>query len=557
MTAIPRTAILAALLAAMLAAQTPPGSASPSEVPRARVRGRVVDARTKAPLKGAKVVIGGNRDVTAGVEADFEGIFDIPDAPTGDQPIAALKSGYNHYRNRIRLPAGREVKDVRIEMNRSAVITGRVIGADGSPLTGALVRVLEARSIEGLPTYLSSGGLEGFSSGAMSDDRGVFRVWNLAPADYVIAVEPPAEAGPRGTTVYRAASLYYPNAPTMTSAARVRLDWGQIQEGIDLELGPAASTRVDGVVDLKTAGADCQTCQGELHRRESDGWYSLGPLTIGQNGAFSLVGLPPGQYAVAVTARQRRTSSSAFGAAEFTVAEDRVTTAVVEVYGEQPVSGRLVHIDPPAAVAGPEAEPWEMTVHFRPRYGDPFSPMNSGESAANLSGKGVSAEFEHKSIAGRHNLEVYSLPAGGYVREISIGGRPVEGREIDVPAGGLEDLVISIAYDAGKIAGKVDQGEMPPLETGLHPALRFVWLIAEGEHARFIEYLFRPANPDGSFEMDGLPPGRYRAFAPAQEDVGDPLIARKLAPWSKQVEVRSGQTVTVDLKPAPRLAEIE
>jgi hypothetical protein len=445
-------------------------------------------------------------------------------------------------------------------MNRSAVITGRVVDAGGSPLPGALVRVLQASYIEGTPTFLSAGGLEGFSNGATSDDRGVFRAWNLNAGDYVIAVEPAAEPAPRGTTVYRATSLYYPNAPSMTSAARVRLDWGQIQEGIDLELGPAASTRVTGAVALHAAGFSFQACASELHRREGDGWYSIGSMTIGQNGAFSLVGLPAGQYAAAVTALDGRNNSSAFGALEFTVAVDQVTTAVIDVYGEQRVAGRVVHIDAPAAVAGPEAEPWQVSVYFRPRYGDPFSPTNSGQSAANVSGKGASAEFEHTAVAGRHSLSFDSLPAGGYVRDIRIAGRPLQGREIDIPAGGVEDLVISIAYDTGKIAGKVDQGEMPPLEAGLHPPPRIVWLIAEGDHARFVEYLVGPVNPDGSFAIDGLPPGRYRAFAVAQEQgpsVEDPLVARKLAAWSKQVEVRAGQTTTLALKPAPRLAEIE
>jgi hypothetical protein len=88
-----------------------------------------------------------------------------------------------------------------------------------------------------------------------------------------------------------------------------------------------------------------------------------------------------------------------------------------------------------------------------------------------------------------------------------------------------------------------------------------VQLVAESNQARFVESLLGVAKPDGSFEIGGLPPGRYRAFARV-EDVGrdgleDPAIARKLAPWSKQVEVRAGQTTMLDLKPAPPIAEVQ
>lgn len=147
------------------------------------------------------------------------------------------------------------------------------------------------------------------------------------------------------------------------------------------------------------------------------------------------------------------------------------------------------------------------------------------------------------------------------MRSVSVAGRPVEGREIEVPLSGLEDIVISVAYDVGKVSGKVDMGKTPPPEAGLLPRSPIVQLVAESNQARFVERLFGVAKPDGSFEIGGLPPGRYRAFARMgdlrRDGLEDPTVARKLAPWSKHVEVRAGQTTALDLKPAPPSAEVE
>jgi hypothetical protein len=37
----------------------------------------------------------------------------------------------------------------------------------------------------------------------------------------------------------------------------------------------------------------------------------------------------------------------------------------------------------------------------------------------------------------------------------------------------------------------------------------------------------------------------------------NPAILAKLTGWSKQVEVRAGQTTVLDLKPAPPIAQVE
>ncbi len=545
--------IAGVLLAATLGAQAPAENPAPAEAARARVRGLVVDARGGALLKGATVIVGRRRQTTASGEGDVQGRFDIANAPSGEQPVAAFKAGYLDYQGLIRIPAGQEVKDVRIEMNRAAVVTGRVTGAGGEPLVEAQVGLFQRTFERGRLR------LRGLRSNT-TDDRGIFRLWGLPPGEYFVAVDAPGERGPHATAIFTGTRVYYPNAPTADGATPLRLDWGQVQEEINLEPGPPAATRVEGFVSFRQAGGDCSSCDAELLRQEGGLWVETGAAPAVSHNIFSMLGLAVGHYAVRVQSWDRVNGSQSFGSAEFTTAQDRTTQVVVNMHNEQTISGRVMLIDPPESVAGPKAgEPWHAAVELEPEEGDPRAPAIFNRIYSDVSSASAEAAFELKGVPGRYRLHVFRIPEGGYVRGASVAGRPLDGPRLEVPNSGLEDLVISVAYDAGKIAGKVDLGKTLP-DTGLLPPLPVVRLISETVPSAFLGELYSRPKSDATFEIDGLPPGRYRAFAAAQEDawrIEDPAVARKLSAWSKPVEVHSGQTTTVDLQPAPRIAQLE
>ena len=542
-----RTAAVALLCAAALGAQTPPGAPA-AEGSRARVRGRVFDARTRAAVKGAKVVIGIRDEPTTRGETDLEGIFDIPNAPAGETEIRVSKSGYATFSRRILIPAGGELEDIRIEMNRLPVITGTITGPDGAPLAGALVHTMVLHYSDRRWRFESTGG-------SSSDDRGIFRAWRLFPNEYVVAVEAPPEPGRSGETIFRAANMYYPNALSLARAGRIHLDWGQVQEEIDLQLEPAASTRVDGLVHFSEVGSRC--CEAELYRQEDDDWHQISSIRIRRDGAFSLVGLSPGFYALAVAVWSERDDTWGSGGVQFTVADDRDIKLRVDAYRPQRVSGRVVLVDPPASAAGPDAEPWEVSIYLEP-YRDPVSRM-ADQGTADVSAKGLEGAFELMTAAGRYRIGAFARPADRYIRDVTVAGHSAGGGEIYVPVGGVEDVVISVACDAGKVAGEVDQGKETFVTAGLLPPRPAVLLFAEPRQP-FVDTLSTLANRDGSFEIGRVPPGHYRAVAISQSDSARafrPAIHAKLAGWSKQMEVKAGQTTAVDLRLAPSLSEIQ
>jgi len=82
----------------------------------------------------------------------------------------------------IPLADGQQVK-LNLPMLRGGVVTGLVLGVDGQPAGNAQVSAWR---------YIMNGGVKRLAQtgGAMADDRGVYRLFNLQPGDYVVGATP-------------------------------------------------------------------------------------------------------------------------------------------------------------------------------------------------------------------------------------------------------------------------------------------------------------------------------------------------------------------------------
>ncbi len=129
---------------ARVAAENVPSSPAAPVVPRARIRGRVVDAIDGAPLAGAKVTVfrnsagGGFRwSLESGADGVFAGEVEETASPVGiDLYVAASARG--HLRRDFAPwtgPQGEDLGDVKLE--RGVVVRGRVETADGRPVASA------------------------------------------------------------------------------------------------------------------------------------------------------------------------------------------------------------------------------------------------------------------------------------------------------------------------------------------------------------------------------------------------------------------------------------
>ena len=175
----------------------------------ATIKGRVVDAATKAPLADARVRLTGPTQ-RGPVLSDSAGAFEFNGLPAGTYSFVVERNGYlstswpdssrwiRRREDPIRLAATANVENLTLAIERGGVVAGKVMTATGEPVSGAQVSLL------GLwpPTFNRIG---------TTNDLGDYRVPDLPAGRYVLRAQLRAGAGAPGDTPLRAPlPTYYP-----------------------------------------------------------------------------------------------------------------------------------------------------------------------------------------------------------------------------------------------------------------------------------------------------------------------------------------------------------
>lgn len=189
-----------------------------------------------------------------------------------------------------------------IRMQRGGVITGRVLNTAGEPVVGITLEATRLRDESGRPVTIP---LEAnaLGLGRQTDDRGVYRMFGLAPGTYVVSVG----AGALGvalkpTPFVGRAKIYYP-ASTRDTATAVVVQSGAEISGIDLryraERGAALTGKVLGAPSGGTGLAAMTTTMVTLTKAGTDTLLGASVvMPLGDNTGYSFYGLPDGDYEV-------------------------------------------------------------------------------------------------------------------------------------------------------------------------------------------------------------------------------------------------------------------
>src|SRR5262245_51963038 len=159
--------------------------------------GVLVTGSPAQPVRRATVRLAGAAGTSArlvGTGDDGRFVFDA--LPAGSFTLSATRPGYvpafygaKHPGRGPGVPvavaAGARV-EVTLEILQGAAITGTITDAFGHPAPGIAVHAVELRA-SGAAT-----------AKATTDDRGMYRIFSLAPGDYLVSVIPQLNAGARG-----------------------------------------------------------------------------------------------------------------------------------------------------------------------------------------------------------------------------------------------------------------------------------------------------------------------------------------------------------------------
>lgn len=289
---------------AVLCAQTPNPEAG-----TATISGRVT--LNGKPARGIKVALvpgpyGGVARLST--RADDEGRYEFTSLAAGRYGLVAasyVHTSVEYWQSSSRpfklctVLNGEKLANQDLTLVPGGVITGRITDADGKPLIQEAVQLTyvdEQGKQEVYPSYSTEM--------LRTDDRGIYRLFGLAPGRYLISAGKTGPAMGSPGPFYR--RVYYPGVRNSAQATPIEVKAGGEATDIDLRLGTGEKTfSVSGkVVDDATgklvtkAGLDfwsADTPQSEL-RQQTAG------TPINERGTFYYENLPPGRYGISGTA---------------------------------------------------------------------------------------------------------------------------------------------------------------------------------------------------------------------------------------------------------------
>ncbi|HEX5142160.1 MAG TPA: carboxypeptidase-like regulatory domain-containing protein, partial [Dehalococcoidia bacterium] len=123
---------------------------------------------------------------------DDQGNFVFDRLPSGRFTLSASRNQFlqTNYGQRAPGRSGRTIVlkegqhlSLNVPLIRNGVISGVVLGEDGEPMAQASVRALQSVMSQGVRTLQTTGG-------ATTDDRGMYRLTNLQPGDFIVYATP-------------------------------------------------------------------------------------------------------------------------------------------------------------------------------------------------------------------------------------------------------------------------------------------------------------------------------------------------------------------------------
>lgn len=577
-------------IAARTTAQGPPRDIRrPVEAGTARIIGTVrsADAQSR-PLRRARVLLNGDAlPVGRTAIADDTGSFTFDGLPAGLYTLSATKEAYVTAAFGARRPQrpghsialrNGETRRIGLRLPRGAVITGTVLDQEGQPAPAVTVIALTTRYVP------AAGERRLVNAGtAVTDDRGIYRLFGLAAGDYVMSAAPRGQTDPylqvlpesevrralaavTGGDAWRSrpgiasptasalpppeprrtialAPVYYPGTTFASRAQPVQIAAAEERFGIDFQLDYVPTVAVSGMV---SEPADVSLTPSP----------QAGPITIGRStragadGRFFIPAVPPGEYALVARAFPSTPSAQTGSPALAKAAQTDIVVNGEEMAGVslalQPgvtIRGRLVF-------DGESAAPPDYPGLRLPLPGSlATGVMMISLPPLQLEGDRrftVSGVIPGTYRIGSNAQALRTSLAGWWLKSVTSGGAELLDALLELHED-REDLVVTFADRASELTGIVRDGSGNPWADG------FV-VVFSTDRARWFFNSRRVAgarpNSEGRYQVRNLPPGEY--FIVAYDDVDvmewfDPALLAQLAPRAARIRIGEYEKKTYDM----------
>jgi protocatechuate 3,4-dioxygenase beta subunit len=335
-------------LSALLCAQST--NKDTAKVPHGSISGRVTIKDTGAP----GVAVGLRRgdgfppfEQFQRTATDHDGYYRISNLAPGSYSITICAPAYvmpdaqdSGKQKGLLLGEGENVEGINFALVRGGVITGRVTDADERPVIDQQVNVYPAEMFDQRiqRTVYATGSVQ-------TDDRGVYRLFGLAPGRYKVAVG--RSDNEMNVTYNQARNVFYkqvfhPDASDQAKATIVEISEGGEVNNVDITVGKTVQTfRASGQV-IDENGQPVPNLRFGLQRQFGQRMeYSNNSAAANSRGEFVADGLVPGKYAVFLFSNQNN-NGLRVESFSFDVVDHDVTGLTVKLTKGVSISGFVI-----------------------------------------------------------------------------------------------------------------------------------------------------------------------------------------------------------------------
>jgi hypothetical protein len=508
------------------------------------LEGSVINSQNGRVVPRATVIVRNLKKVAEArsVRADGQGHFVVKNLQEGTYRLTAEHpsyfSGTRHqvFQYRVDLASGEQHSGIVLNLQPAAVITGQINDENSDPLQNVQVQLYE-RIYRGGRMVLDPAG------GARTDDRGIYRMFEVRPGSYYVVaiVQPgaapnkdegesadPAAGGPLPESDIAYLPAFYPDVTELQQAHTVQIRGGdEANVNFAFVAKPAIAIRgkvVNGVTGEPAPNAAITALWSEYLETMANTAKSAP-----KDGSFEIRGIAPGVYTLhaafsingtAFTAKRRVETTN--GGLENVVLEALPDTLVdgsvqVEVNDKQP--------------RGPQ----RLQIVFQSNT----SPLHSETTAGLPPGASTTTHdlgFQARLRPGeQYTISARGLPQNYYLKAVMVDGEEVDPDKVIV-GDQQADIKLVLSPSGGYIQGLVVD------DSGNAKASAAIVLVPE-ESRRGITDLFRKSSSDkdGWFRIRGVPPGTYQLFAFEDVDlnelIGQPELLKRFEDRSVQLTV--------------------
>jgi Carboxypeptidase regulatory-like domain len=516
---------------------------------RDSIAGSVVESTSDEPVRKALVILRACNGATIGTNTDATGKFTLHNVEPAHYIITVSRDGYAFVPEgggqEVTVKAGEPISDLKLKLVRAGAISGRIVDADGDPISGVSVQIS--------PWSKKTNRLAGTQAYAATNDRGEYRAFNIAPGDYAVSVfysvetenmgvrlqRPAGDNGPLSAGIYP--TVYYPGTIDARQATVVKLGPGMEVQNIDIQLIRAHGVQVRGRVTGLPDSDPTASVHVSLQPVERQGQLeqSRSSVVRGAKGEFEFTDVLPGTYRLrAGYYRFAEEGSRLMARQKLEVGDSDIDGIQLTLTRPGKVTGRIM------TPVGRKASPSLMVLLASREVGD-----SQGGGFARVSAAG---DFVINNVPpGDYDVFVYSSGVGDdlYLDAIRSGAIDVlaEGMQIGEEAPGSLDIILKANGGTVEFTVTSDTGE----------AVRQaqVTLVPDAPRQRQVP-LYRHCNTGtkGSCTITGIRPGEYHAFAFPVVIGIDYRDADALEPFMKYAtatRIGEGERLQVGLKSTP------